>query len=411
MKLVIHNGARVWGGNEKWMLTLARGLVRRGHEVVVSGRGGGEVARRMEAAGVRVSAIRPGAALDLPRALRFARWLRRERPDAVLLTSWKGGAWGAWAARRAGVPRVVVRLGIVRVPQRWDAVRWFRHRVDALIVNAPEIAEAWHRQAPWFPRDRIRVVLNGIDGISPDRAEAAGRLRREAGVDAGTLLIGAAGHVTHRKGFDVLLDAFARAGLVDARLVMVGDGPELARLQARARELGIAGRVHWLGRRDEVVGVLAGCDVFVLSSRNEGMANVMLEAMAAGTPVIASDVSGVRTALGADADGSSPGWIVPPEDADALAAVLREVATLLRDHPAPVRARADAAFARVRERFGVERMVDEVEVVLFAAAEGSVSHRVNRVSRVVSTGFPDPWNGETPAGTIRENSVNSVDSV
>jgi glycosyltransferase involved in cell wall biosynthesis len=367
MKLVIHNGARVWGGNEKWMLTLARELVSRGHQVVVSCRGGGEVARRMAECGAHVSPVRPGAALDLPRALRFVRWLRRERPDALLLTSWRGGAWGAWAARRAGVPRVVVRLGIVRVPRRWDAVRWFRRRVDAVIVNAPEIAEAWHRQAPWFPRDRIRVVLNGIDGMSPDRAEAAGRLRREVGADAGTLLIGAAGHVTHRKGFDVLLDAFARAGLADARVVLVGDGPELARLRARARELGIAERVHWLGRRDDVADVLAGCGVFVLSSRNEGMANVMLEAMAAGTPVIASDVSGVRTALGADADGSSPGWIVPPEDADALAIALRELATLLRDGPAAVRARADAALARVRERFGVERMVDEVEAVLFSA--------------------------------------------
>jgi glycosyltransferase involved in cell wall biosynthesis len=368
MKLVIHNGARVWGGNEKWMLTLARGLVRRGHEVVVSCREGGEVARRLEAAGARGSAIRPGAALDLPRAMRFARWLRRERPDAVLLTSWRGGAWGAWAARRAGVRRIVVRLGIVRVPRRWDAVLWFRYRVDALIVNAPEIADAWHRAAPWFPRDRIRMVLNGLDGGPPDRVEAAGRLRREVGADAGTLLIGAAGHVTHRKGFDVLLDAFARAELADARLVIVGDGPELARLKARARGLGIAERVHWLGRRDDVAEVLAGCGVFVLSSRNEGMANVMLEAMAAGTPVIASDVSGVRTALGGDADGSSPGWIVPPEDADALAAALRKVATLLRDDPAAVRARADAALVRVRERFGVERMVNEVEAVLFATA-------------------------------------------
>jgi glycosyltransferase involved in cell wall biosynthesis len=368
MKLVIHNNARVWGGNEKWILTLAGGLAARGHDVVVSCRRGGEVARRVAAAGIRVSPVRPGAALDLPRALRFAAWLRRERPDALLLTSWKGGAWGAWAARRAGVPRVAVRLGILRVPERGDAVRWFRRGVDALIVNAPEIAEAWHRGAAWFPRDRIHVVLNGIDGVPVDREAAASRLRETTGADAGTLLIGAAGHVAHRKGFDVLLDAFARAGLPDARVVIVGDGPELPRLRARARELGIAERIHWLGRRDDVADVLAGCGVFVLSSRNEGMANVMLEAMAAGTPVVASDISGVRTALGADADGSAAGWMVPPEDADALAAALAEVAALRADDPAAVQARADRALARVRERFGVERMVAEVEAVLLGRA-------------------------------------------
>jgi glycosyltransferase involved in cell wall biosynthesis len=369
MKLVIHNAARVWGGNEKWMLTLAQGLARRGHQVVVSCRRGGKVARRMEEGGVRVSHVRPGSGVDLPRAVRFARWLRRERPDAVLLTSWRSGLWGAWAARRAGVPRVVVRLGIVRVARRWDAVLWIRRWVDALIVNAPEIADAWRARAAWFPEDRIHVVLNGIEMGAADRAGAADRLRREVGADAETLLIGAAGHVAHRKGFDVLLDAFARADLPGARLVVAGDGPELARLRERARELGIADRVHWLGRRDDVPDVLAGCGAFVLSSRNEGMANVMLEAMAAGTPVIATDVSGVRTAIGVDARGSSAGWIVPPEDADALAGALRQVATLLRDDPGAVQARADAALRRVRERFGVERMVAECETVLAGTAE------------------------------------------
>lgn len=368
MKLVIHNAARVWGGNEKWMLTLARGLAERGHDVVVACRRGGEVARRMENAGIRTCAVRPGAPLDLPRAVRFAAWLRRERPDTVLLTSWRGGFWGSWAARIAGVPRVVVRLGIVRVPRRGDEALWFRRWVDALVVNAPEIADAWRRGAPWFPPERVQVVMNGIEPARIGRDHAARRLRTEIGADAGTLLIGAAGHAAHRKGFDVLLHAFARADLADARLVVVGDGPELPRLRERAQALGIAPRVHWLGRRDDVPGVLAGCAAFVLSSRNEGMANVMLEAMSAGTPVIASDVSGVRTALGADDGGSAAGWIVPPEDADALAAALRELATLLRHDPASVRARADAARERLRERFGVERMVAECEAVLAGSA-------------------------------------------
>lgn len=365
MKLIIHNGARVWGGNEKWMLTLAEGLTARGHDVAVACRRGGEVARRVAERGIRVAHARPGSGIHLPRALAFARWLRRERPDAVLLTSWRGGGWGAWAARRAGVPRVVVRLGIVRTPRRWDKALPFRRWVDAMIVNAPEIAEAWRRDAPWFDPRRIHVILNGIRTHSADRGDADGRLRAELGADAGTLLIGAAGHATRRKGFDVLLDAFARAGLADARVVAVGEGPELPALRSQAETLGIADRVHWLGRRDDAQAVLAGCGVFVLPSRNEGMANVMLEAMAAGTPVIASDISGVRTALGAEEGGAPAGWIVPPEDADALAAALRDVARLVRDDPAAVAARADEALRRVRARFSVERMVEEAEAVLF----------------------------------------------
>ncbi|HEX5726814.1 MAG TPA: glycosyltransferase [Longimicrobiaceae bacterium] len=363
MKLVIQNSARVWGGNEKWVLTLAEGLLARGHEVVASCRAESPLARELRAAGVRLCGVRPGALLDLPRAVRFAWWLWRERPDAVLLTSWRSTFWGARAARRAGA-RVVARLGIVRVPGRGAAAFAFRRWVDALVVNAAEIREAWAGAAAWFPASRIHVVLNGVHPPDGDRAAAGARLRRELGVSWETLLLGGAGHLTRRKGFDLLLEAFARAALPHARLVVAGEGPALAELRERAAALGVGERVHWLGHRDDVPRVLAGCDLFVLSSRNEGMANVMLEAMAAGTPVVATGVSGVRTALGADGDQPPAGWIVPPGDPDALATALREVAAQLRADPAAVGARVEHALRRVEQRFAPERMVAEVEAVL-----------------------------------------------
>src|SRR5688500_15783101 len=107
MKVVIQNTSRVWGGNEKWLATLAAGLGARGHEGVVSCRRGGVVAPELARRGIAVTGVRPGAYGDVLRGVRFARWLRRERPDALLLTSWKGIPWGAWAGRRAGVPRIV----------------------------------------------------------------------------------------------------------------------------------------------------------------------------------------------------------------------------------------------------------------------------------------------------------------
>ncbi len=108
----------------------------------------------------------------------------------------------------------------------------------------------------------------------------------------------------------------------------------------------------------------------MLSSRNEGMANVMLEAMAAGTPVVATDVSGVRAALGAGADGPPAGWIVPPEDPAALAAALAEALADLRAGGGEAARRAAEARRRARERFGVERMLDEVERVLWPGTAG-----------------------------------------
>jgi glycosyltransferase involved in cell wall biosynthesis len=364
MKVVIQNASRVWGGNEKWLATVASGLQARGHRVVVSCRGGSVVADELERRGVPTTSIRPGGYADVARGIRFAWWLARERPDALLLTSWKAVPWGAWAGRRAGA-RVVVRLGIVRaLPPRGRHTWPFRRRVDALVANAAEVRDAWVRSAPWFPAEHVHLVLNGIEVPPPLSHDERTKLRAELGASPDELLIAGAGHVHRRKGFDLLLDAFLRAALPASRAVIVGDGPEVEALAARAAALGIGGRVRFAGERDDVPRVLAACDVFVLSSRNEGMANVMLEAMAAGTPVIATDVSGVRAALAASPDRPPAGWIVPPDDAGAMAAAMGEVAAGLRSGSDAVRARVEEARWRTRNWFTVERMIDETEIVL-----------------------------------------------
>lgn len=366
MKLVIHNGSRVWGGNEKWAATVAAGLRDRGHEVVVSCRAGGVVAERLAEMGVRTSGVRPGGDLDLLAALRFSRWLARERPDAVLATSWNRTPTVAWAARRAGVPRLVVRLGIVRpLPRRGRHTRSYRRGVDAMIVNAREIREEWIRSAPWFPAEAIHVVHNGIRPPAAVPGEERAAVRAELGAPPGVPLIAGVGHVYPRKGFDLLIDAFAALPGREGRLAIVGSGPHEAELRERAERLGVADRVLWPGFRSDVPRVLAASDVFALSSRNEGMANVVLEAMAVGTPVVATDISGVRYALGAGAGEAPAGWIVPPEDPAALARALGEVLTDLRERPEAVAERVREARRRVEERFGVERMVSETERVLF----------------------------------------------
>ena len=365
MRLAIHNGSRVWGGNEKWLAMLAAGLATRGHHVAVACPPG-PLRRALEGMGVPTASARPRGDAGLLAAARFAWWLRRERPDALLLTSWRTTPWAAWAARVAGVPRVVVRLGIARpVPPRGRIARAFRRRVDAVIVNAPDVRDAFAASAPWFPADAVHLVLNGVRPPELGHGTLRERLRRELRAEADALLVGGAGNLSHRKGFDLLLRAFAAAGLPQARLVVVGSGGALGELRALAERLGVSSRVHWLGARGDAPEVVGGLDLFVLPSRNEGMANVMLEAMAAGVPVVATGVSGARAALGADEGGPPAGWIVPPDDEAALADALRDVAAGLAAGSDEVARRTAEALRRVRERFGVERMVDECERVLF----------------------------------------------
>jgi glycosyltransferase involved in cell wall biosynthesis len=362
--VVIHNHSRVWGGNEKWLATLASGLVRKGHRVVVSCREDGAVAPELERRGIATVHVRPGTYADVVRGLRFAAWLRRERPHAVLLTSRKGMLWGSWAARRAGVPRLVVRAGIAEVPAERRHQLPFRRWVDAVIVNSRYIADRWRAEASgWFPPDRVRVVLNGIVPPQLDAADVE-RVRRELSPEAGTTLVVGVGHLARRKGFDLLLRA-AAASRPDVRVVIVGAGPAEDELRRLAAELGVADRVVWTGHRADVPTILAACDVFVLASRNEGMANVMLEAMSVGTPVVATDISGVREALAATDDRPPAGWIVPPDDAGAMASVLADVLRLRDASPEQVSAHTVEARARIGEWFSVERMVDECEAILF----------------------------------------------
>lgn len=367
MKAIFHNDSRGWGGYQKWILTLAQGLSARGHEVVVACHAGSPLDHAVREAGIRTDDRHPGADVNLPKAWRFRRWLRRERPDALILTAWKRTFWAGWAGQTAGVRRVLARMGILEpVHTRADRRFGMRHWLDGVIVNTPEIKEHWLRSVPGFPPDDVHMILNGVGTAVPEPAA----LRAELGIAPEERIVVAAGRLVEQKGFDLLLDAFARLDRPGVHLVIAGEGEEEAELRAHADCLGVAGRVHWLGFRSDVRAVLAAADIFALSSRREGMANVMLEAMAVGTPVVAVEVSGVREALGSEGDGTAAGWIVPPCDPVALAAALDGVLAALASQPESVRLRTEEARRRVVERFGVERMIRETEAVLFGPVAG-----------------------------------------
>ncbi len=364
MKVAIQNTSRVWGGNEKWMATVAAGLIARGHEVIVSC-ASGPVRHELIQRGIPTSPFRPRGAIDFVSGLTFAAWLARERPDTLLLTSWRPTSWAVAAARLARVNRLVVRLGIVRdYPRRSPRGFAFR-RIDAMIVNSKEIEDTWIRTAPASAPRNVHVVLNGVHSRLDERESLRHNLRQELALDDSIVLIGGAGHIAPRKGFDLLLRAFAALDESKAALAILGDGEQLSSLQDLADQLGIAERVFWLGHRSDGAGVIAGLDLFVLSSHNEGMANVMLEAMAGGTPVIASDISGVRKGIAASDERPPAGWIVAPGDVAKLALTLRAACTAIQEHEPEVMALAGEAHWRAVNWFSTDRMIGECETILF----------------------------------------------
>jgi glycosyltransferase involved in cell wall biosynthesis len=242
--------------------------------------------------------------------------------------------------------RVVFPIG------RGPLTRWkYDHAaVRRILCGSAAVAEVL-RGAIRDP-GRLRVVHDAIDGDRFAPGRGSGRLRRELGVADGVPLVGTIAALAAEKDPLTFVEVAARL-LADGRalrFVWVGDGPLREEVAARARALGIADRVAFPGFRDDVADLLPGLDLFLFTSRAEGLGTSLLDAQACRVPVVATAVGGIPEAV---RDGET-GLLGPSGDATALAG---RVARLLDD--GELRARlVDAAARRVREEFGLELLAD-----------------------------------------------------
>lgn len=299
----------------------------------------------------RASPNQPAWSLAWPRAL--AAQLRALQPDVVHSHS---GVWlkTARAARMAGVPLVVHTDHGRLIPDPWH-VRWLDRAgsryTDVVVAVSEPLAERLRRRVVAYP-DRVRVVINGVDTDTLQPRAAPG-LRDELGLGASDLVIGSVGRLERIKGYDLMVESLACLDRLapDRRafLVLVGDGAERPELEARARELGLADRIRFLGWRQDLPRLLATFDLFVLTSRSEGTSVSLLEAMSAGVCPVVTDVGGNADVLGPDLRHR----LVPSEDPQAIAqgwlAALADPEARARD--------AGRARARAVERFSLRRMV------------------------------------------------------
>jgi glycosyltransferase involved in cell wall biosynthesis len=222
--------------------------------------------------------------------------------------------------------------------------------LDAVVAVSRLLAT--RLRAAGIASDRVHCVRNAwaTDQTLLDRAEA----RVQLGLPAEGQVIGWVGRLSREKGADVILEAFSLMSDGAARLAVVGGGPEEAALKAQAERLGVADRVNWVGVVPEVGRLYAAFDWFALSSRTEGTPIALFEAMAAGTPVVATSVGGVP-----DVISSEEGLLVPAEDPAALA---RALDVVLADRMG-ASARAEAARRRLETEFSVFRWVEAYDAV------------------------------------------------
>ena len=288
--------------------------------------------------------------------LAFARWCREKRIQVLHTCELYSNIFGLAGGALASVPvRIGSRRGLIEPPglQRLQRVAyWAAHRI---VANSRAAAD--RLQIERVPGQKVRVIPNGVDASAfpprtysarPRRIAVVACLREEKRID---VLLAAAPHILTR--------------YPDAEFLIAGEGECRQALMDQVRALSIAGRVAFLGHRDDVAEVLGMSDVFVLPSRSEALPNSVMEAMASGLPVVASAVGGIPELV---LDGRT-GRLVPAGDPDALASAILE----LLDAPDRLAEFGRAGRQRMEQSFSFDRMVNQFEELYTTELHARVS--------------------------------------
>ncbi|RAY15671.1 glycosyltransferase family 1 protein [Actinomadura craniellae] len=326
--------------------------------------GPGDLSARADAAGVEIVRV-PGltSPADAPRALReLTRVLAAGRYDVVHTHDGRDGLLGRFAAARAGVPRIVhtwhrppggSRSWLRRRTRIALERRAARHTHAFLAVGSRTAARA--TLLGLAPPDRIRLSWPAVD-----LAEYAGhrggraRARRRLDLPLGVRVMGSVGRLTARKDPELFVRALARLP-EDVFGLWAGDGPLAGRLRGLTERLGLADRMRWLGHRGDVPELLPAFDVMVLPGRSAGLPCALVEAIAAGVPLVA-------TAVPSHPDLVRPGetgLLVRPRDRAGLAAAVGH----LLDHPAAARRMTEQARVLVGEWFTPEHLGSVLDAI------------------------------------------------
>lgn len=307
------------GGTERLVVDLSSALQARGHELtVVCLRTSGALSPALDRAGIEIVALGKSDGPSLPTVGRLKRLLRQKQIDAVHTHNPLVHHYGVVGGRLAGVPAVVNTIhGIANISEKIgpkEALYSLSCRLSDSVVAVCAMAYRTFARGKVIPRAKLVTINNGIPlepflTIPPRDSD-------------GTFVFGIVGRLVPVKDHKTLLEAFAELSrsFPAARLEVLGDGPLRETLERQAAERGIADKVRFHGYSNDVAGFLRRIDTFVLCSVSEGLPLGVLEAMAAGRPVVGTTVGGLPDLI---QDGQC-GWTCPPSSPSELAAAMRK---------------------------------------------------------------------------------------
>jgi glycosyltransferase involved in cell wall biosynthesis len=355
------------GGAQEHVYNLVTRLDRARYDVSVLSLSSGAAVRRLEKTGITVCVLDEmddEAAIDA-----VAAHLAAVEADVVHNHMYRAevvGTQAAWRLAATGRPRPyivgTVHSSRIRSDEDRDLLRELTPRMDHLIAVSSaivrKIEDEGRAGAP------VSLIYNGVDLTRYSEPDICGTLHEEFPIQIDAPIVGVVARLEPEKGHPTLIEAWPAVlrAVPAAHLLVVGEGSQLEALVAQVAALGMGASVTFTGRRDDVPAVTAALDVAVLPSYREAQGLSILEAMALSRPVVASAVGGIPEMI----DDGRTGLLVPPRDADALAAA---IVRLLTDHPY-ADTLAKAAQNLVHDRFCVELMVRAIETIYDESVQG-----------------------------------------
>lgn len=284
--------------------------------------------------------------------------IRRERIDLVHSQLYHANYYGRLAARKAGIPVVAsIQNTYSNHKLHRQLINWYLGRHTAAIIVGSEDIRRDVMRFDHVLASKIEIIPNSVDLSCSDSSLSRTEARSRLGLSEQDRVIGTIGRLEEQKGHRYLIEALdlLRQRGMTVKLLLVGDGRERQALEAQARELDLEQQVLMLGTRSDLGDLFRAMDLFVMPSLWEGLSLAMLSAMAAGLPVVATDVGGVSRVF----QGDTYGFPVSPGNAAALADKIAGCFAKL----ALAQAKGEKGAQYVRENYSADTMVQRVQAV------------------------------------------------
>lgn len=349
----------------------------------------GPAAQWIHSRTVPVIELNRSGSFDFRAASRLAGILRESRIDIVHSHNWGTLLESVLACRMARVPAHVhaergtvlgqVEMRGLRMRIRGWVAGWALRHCDAVVTNAKTVAQRIADRCG-YPADKVLVIANGVeDGDSNSNQPEVKVIRSSLNIPEHSLVLGSVGRLARVKGLDIAIQSLQE--LREARnihLLLVGDGPERGPLEALARQLNIAHLVHFAGHQSNSSPWMRAIDIFLNCSHSEGMSQSLLEAMAAGKPMIATDVGDSAELLGRD---DSCGVLIPPNNSEQLTAAIQAIL------PASIRnSLGSNARKRFEEQFSLSKMAHRYESLYREILSGNANRTTLRPNTAIGGG-------------------------